>query len=161
MTLDKSLKVKRGATRNRSVMTRVERIQRLKEADRWSEGDSPLGLPKVRVRKMTMKKNAKRLPTFKSLEEEPEYWDKHSLTEHLGEFKAVKLKLKGPVKHLLSIRIDLDLVRKIRRIADHRGVPYQTLMQQWLLERAEEEAPTIQPGSVYASGFAIGTVRDR
>lgn len=60
MTIDKSLKVRRGATRNRSVLTRVERITRLREADRWSEGDSPLGLPKVRVRKLTMKKKKKK-----------------------------------------------------------------------------------------------------
>ncbi|HEY4232766.1 MAG TPA: small basic protein, partial [Lacipirellulaceae bacterium] len=51
---------KRGASRNRSVLTRVERLQRLKEADRWKEGDSPLGLPKVRVRKMTIKKKKKK-----------------------------------------------------------------------------------------------------
>jgi small basic protein (TIGR04137 family) len=60
MTIDKSLKVKRGATRNRSVLTRVERIARLTEADSWKEGDSPLGLPKVRVRKLTMKKKKKK-----------------------------------------------------------------------------------------------------
>jgi small basic protein (TIGR04137 family) len=60
MTIDKSLRVKRGATRNRSVLTRVERLQKLKEADRWKEGDSPLGLPKVRVRKMTIKKKKKK-----------------------------------------------------------------------------------------------------
>lgn len=60
MTIDKSLRVKRGATRNRSVLTRVERIARLQEADRWKEGDSPLGLPKVRVRKLTMKKKKKK-----------------------------------------------------------------------------------------------------
>jgi small basic protein (TIGR04137 family) len=60
MTIDKSLRVKRGSTRNRSVMTRVERIQRLREADSWKEGDSPLGLPKVRVRKLTMKKKKKK-----------------------------------------------------------------------------------------------------
>ncbi|HEX4415457.1 MAG TPA: small basic protein [Lacipirellulaceae bacterium] len=60
MTIDKSLRVKRGATRNRSVLTRVERIARLQEADAWTEGDSPLGLPKVRVRKLTMKKKKKK-----------------------------------------------------------------------------------------------------
>ena len=60
MTLDKSLKVKRGANRNRSVMTRVERLERLKEVDRWKDGDSPLGLPKVRVRKMMIKKKKKK-----------------------------------------------------------------------------------------------------
>jgi small basic protein (TIGR04137 family) len=60
MTIDKSLRVKRGATRNRSVLTRVERIARLQEADIWTDGDSPLGLPKVRVRKLTMKKKKKK-----------------------------------------------------------------------------------------------------
>jgi small basic protein (TIGR04137 family) len=60
MTIDKSLRVKRGATRNRSVLTRVERIARLTETDAWKEGDSPLGLPKVRVRKLTMKKKKKK-----------------------------------------------------------------------------------------------------
>jgi small basic protein (TIGR04137 family) len=60
MTIDKSLKVKRGATRNRSVLTRVERLEKLKEADRWKDGDSPLGLPKVRVRKLIMKKKKKK-----------------------------------------------------------------------------------------------------
>jgi small basic protein (TIGR04137 family) len=60
MTIDKSLRVRRGATRNRSVLTRVERIARLQEADKWSEETSPLGLPKVRVRKLTMKKKKKK-----------------------------------------------------------------------------------------------------
>ncbi len=60
MTIDKSLRVRRGATRNRSVLTRVERIARLQEADKWKDGDSPIGLPKVRVRKLTMKKKKKK-----------------------------------------------------------------------------------------------------
>jgi small basic protein (TIGR04137 family) len=60
MTIDKSLRVKRGATRNRSVLTRVERIQRLREADKWGDDKSPLGLPKVRVRKMVIKKKKKK-----------------------------------------------------------------------------------------------------
>jgi small basic protein (TIGR04137 family) len=60
MTIDKSLKVQRGATSNRSVMTRAERLERLKETDRWQEGQSPLGLPKVRVKKLTMKKKKKK-----------------------------------------------------------------------------------------------------
>lgn len=60
MTIDKSLRVKRGATRNRSVLTRVERIQRLRETDLWSDERSPFGLPKVRVRKLTIKKKKKK-----------------------------------------------------------------------------------------------------
>lgn len=61
MTIDKSLKVKAGATANRSVMTRVERIAKLRETEKWAEGESsPYGLPKVRVRKLQMKKKKKK-----------------------------------------------------------------------------------------------------
>ena len=44
MTMDKSLKMRRGLARARSVLNRAERIQRLKAADRWQEGDQPLWL---------------------------------------------------------------------------------------------------------------------
>lgn len=60
MTMDKSLKMRRGLVRSRSVLTRAERIVRLKAADRWKEGESPLGLPKVRVYKITVKKRKKK-----------------------------------------------------------------------------------------------------
>lgn len=59
MTIDKSLQVRRGLIRARSVMSRAERLEKLKEADRWKEGDSVLGLPKVRVMKVALKKKKK------------------------------------------------------------------------------------------------------
>ena len=59
MTIDKSLKIRKGAISNRNVMTRVERIEKLQETDRWVEGDSVLGLPKVRVQKISLKKKKK------------------------------------------------------------------------------------------------------
>jgi small basic protein (TIGR04137 family) len=59
MTLDKSLKVSGGAIKSRNVLTRVERIKRLKELDRWSEGDGVLGIPKTRVIKVSLKKKKK------------------------------------------------------------------------------------------------------
>lgn len=60
MTMDKSLKVRQGLVRARSVLTRGERIARLREAERWQEGESPFGLPKVRVYKISMKKKKKK-----------------------------------------------------------------------------------------------------
>jgi hypothetical protein len=42
------------------VLTRAERIERLKASDRWKEGDSPFGLAKVRVYKIAMKKKKKK-----------------------------------------------------------------------------------------------------
>lgn len=60
MTMDKSLKMRLGLARARSVLNRAERIQRLKSADRWQDGDSPFGLAKVRVYKLAMKKKKKK-----------------------------------------------------------------------------------------------------
>ncbi len=59
MTMDKSLRVRKTMVRNRSVLTRAERIQRLVSLDRWQEGQSPLALPKVRVQKISLKKKKK------------------------------------------------------------------------------------------------------
>lgn len=59
MTIDRSLKVSRGLIKSRCVLTRAERIAKLSESERWKEGDSVLGLPKVRVMKMALKKKKK------------------------------------------------------------------------------------------------------
>ena len=55
MTMDKSLRVRKGGTAVRGVLTRAERIGKLKEQERWQDGRSPIGLPKVRVPKLSMK----------------------------------------------------------------------------------------------------------
>jgi small basic protein (TIGR04137 family) len=59
MTIDKSLKIRRGLVRARSVLTRAERLVKLSEVERWKEGDPVLGLPKVRVQKIALKKKKK------------------------------------------------------------------------------------------------------
>ncbi|MCX7431226.1 MAG: small basic protein [Planctomycetia bacterium] len=56
MTMDKSLRVRKGSSSARGVLSRGERILKLKEQERWQDGRSPLGLPKVRVMKTAMKK---------------------------------------------------------------------------------------------------------
>ena len=59
MTIDKSLRVRKGLMRSRNVLTRAERIEKLQEADRWTAADPVLGLPKVRVVKVSLKKKKK------------------------------------------------------------------------------------------------------
>ncbi|MFC1633533.1 small basic protein [Planctomycetota bacterium] len=59
MSIDRSLKVKGSLTRHRNVLSRAERIEQLKDEERWSEGDSLLGLPKVAHRKSHAGRKAK------------------------------------------------------------------------------------------------------
>src|SRR4051812_35091177 len=59
MSIDKSLKRKKGLAQVRSVLTRVERIAKMKEDEKWNDGMSPYGLPKTRVLKVVIKKAKK------------------------------------------------------------------------------------------------------
>lgn len=59
MSIDKSLKRSRAGSSNRSVLTRAERIKTLQDNEKWTEGRSPFGLPKVRVIKIVLKKAKK------------------------------------------------------------------------------------------------------
>jgi len=56
MSVDPSLKLKGALVRHRNVLTRDERIAKLKEEERWEEGDSLFDLPKVSHRKVSVGK---------------------------------------------------------------------------------------------------------
>ena len=56
MTIDKSLKIKAGSVKSRNVLTRPERIEKLKSELRFKDGDPAYGIAKVRVVKISMKK---------------------------------------------------------------------------------------------------------
>jgi len=63
MSLDRSFKIKGALTRHRNVLSRAERIEKLKEEEKWAEGDSVLGLPKVAHRKSHAGRKIKEIPT--------------------------------------------------------------------------------------------------
>jgi small basic protein (TIGR04137 family) len=67
MTIDKTLRIRAGISRSRNVLTRAERVSKLQASERWHEGDPVLGMPKVRVQKVSLKKKKK---TKKAEEEE-------------------------------------------------------------------------------------------
>lgn len=81
MSIDKSLRRKNSLQRARNVLTRGERIKTLKDDERWKEGRSPYGLPKVKVLKISTKK------AKKAKEEEAE-GDAAAATPAAGDKKA-------------------------------------------------------------------------
>ena len=97
MTIDKSLKVRRGMSRVRNVMTRAERLEKLKLSDRWKEGDNVLGLPKVRVLKISMKKKKVKRNTTNLKTK------KHLNTKKTQKRKTVRLSLVRRKKNSMSI----------------------------------------------------------
>ncbi len=61
MSIHKSLSAKGRLRRQRNVLSRLERIEKLEEEGRWSDDESIFGLPKVRVARVRRgtKKKAK------------------------------------------------------------------------------------------------------
>ena len=59
MTMDRSLKVQAGAIKTRNVLTRAERVAKLQQLDKFDEQEQVIGMPKVRVQKISLKKKKK------------------------------------------------------------------------------------------------------
>ena len=73
MSIDSTLKIKNALNRHRNVLTRAERMEQLKEEERFTEGDSVTGLPKVAHRKShSGKKSEKAEAEAKQETEQPE-----------------------------------------------------------------------------------------
>ncbi len=56
MSLDKSLRSHGALARHRNVLSRAERLEVLKDEERWDENQRVFGLPKVAHRKVTTKR---------------------------------------------------------------------------------------------------------
>ena len=54
MSRDKSLKSASSLSSHRNVLTRMERIEKLKEEERWTDGTPPFALPKVAHRMVSV-----------------------------------------------------------------------------------------------------------
>ena len=86
------------------------------------------------------KANRKRLPRFKSLDEEAEFWDKHSPLEFEDEWVEVKqVKVARPLSHILAVRLDARTIDRLAEVGRAKGLGPSTLARMWLLERLEQE----------------------
>ena len=83
----------------------------------------------------------KKIPKFKTEDEEREFWSTHDSTEYVDYTKAKKVLFPGlkPSTRSISIRLPASLIEKLKVLANERDVPYQSLMKILLAEKVEEE----------------------
>lgn len=89
-----------------------------------------------------MKKKSKKIPTFKSEEEEHAFWSKNSITDYPDEFEnsnveidqllARKIRERSRKKHLIAIRLDDMEYSKSQKLALGKGVGLSTLIRSWI-----------------------------
>lgn len=92
-----------------------------------------------------------RVPEFKSLDEEFEFWSTHSALEFMDEGEEVEIDASKARQarekrraQQISLRVSVPVLNGVKRRAQKLGVPYQTLMQLWLAERLEIEEAKMQ-----------------
>lgn len=82
-----------------------------------------------------------RIPLFRSIAEEAEFWDTHSLADfedELEEATEVKFIPGGPTK-TVTLRLDLDTLAALHDTARAHGVPASRLARLWIFERVRDE----------------------
>jgi predicted DNA binding CopG/RHH family protein len=93
---------------------------------------------------MTLKKihSIDEIPKHMSEDEAAEFWGSHAMSEELLEASILDdqddLPRRGGAKSI-SIRLDQDLLSRLQKMAKRKHMGYQTLMKQFLIERAYEE----------------------
>ncbi len=85
----------------------------------------------------------KKIPSFKSEDEEREFWDTHDATDYFEFRKPVGLLFPNlkPSTKTISIRMTVSLLDEIRREASKRDVPYQSFIKQSLYDHLRERRP--------------------
>jgi predicted DNA binding CopG/RHH family protein len=83
----------------------------------------------------------KKIPEFKSEEEERKFWESADSTEYLDWKKAERTLLPylKPSLKKVSLRLPELMISELKQIANKRDVPYQSLMKVFLAERIREE----------------------
>ena len=80
----------------------------------------------------------KKIPRFSSFEEEANFWDTHDTSRLIREGNQVDIEFVKPIKHLISIRVDLTLLQGLQTMAAKKHMPYQTLIHSILAEKLHE-----------------------
>lgn len=86
-------------------------------------------------------KKLKRIPKFKSEEEEREFWSKHSSDKFIDWSKSKKIHFKNlkPSTKTISIRLPENLLNELKILANKQDISYQALIKMILKERVERE----------------------
>jgi predicted DNA binding CopG/RHH family protein len=87
----------------------------------------------------------KKIPRFKSEDEEREFWSTHDSGEYIDWKKAKRVVLPElrPSLKTISLRLPESMLEELKLIAHKKDVPYQSLLKLFLSEKINEELKTL------------------
>ena len=82
----------------------------------------------------------KKVPTFKTEQEEREFWETHDSSDYVDWAKAESVSLSNlkPSTKTISLRLPEGLLDSIKIEANKRDMPYQSLIKVWLADDVEQ-----------------------
>ncbi len=83
----------------------------------------------------------KPIPRFKSESKEREFWAKADSTDYVDWRSAKRVVLPNlkPSQKTISLRLPAMMLAELKRLANKRDVPYQSLMKVFIAQRLSEE----------------------
>lgn len=89
----------------------------------------------------------KEIPIFTSESEAAEWFANNDTAPYIDGLEEVREPIhvarSRPRKKPVGLRIRSDYLEAVRQVAERKGIPYQTLIQMWLVERLRQEAPEL------------------
>jgi len=88
----------------------------------------------------SLKNMKKKIPSFKTEDEEREFWSTHDSCDYVDWSKAevaIFPNLKPSLK-TISLRLPEEMINELKVLANQRDVPYQSLMKILLAEKIQE-----------------------
>ena len=80
----------------------------------------------------------KKIPKFKTREDEARFWNTHSIADYKNELKKINVEVAKPLKMTFTVRLDSETIRKLDQVAREKGLGPRTLARMWLLEKLKE-----------------------
>jgi len=88
-----------------------------------------------------------KLPEFDSDEQAAAWFDSHDTTPYMEDMEEVEEKFEvirtSFATRPMDIRLRSDYFEAIQTLAERKGLPYQILVQNWLVEKLAQEAPDL------------------
>ena len=81
----------------------------------------------------------KKLPTFKTQEEEIRFWEKHSISEYWEELEESNDTFERPKLTPVTLKFDPLVLKKLKMLARKRGVSYNAYIRLLLAKGVEKE----------------------
>lgn len=99
--------------------------------------------------RITYIKSLDEIPRFKTMKEEAEFWDSHSIAKVWDQLEEAKVEVSDSLKQkmlqrrkakkLISLRLEENQIESLKDVASKKGIGYLTLIRMWVNEKLSKE----------------------